>query len=845
MKRLVLLLIGSLLGESSYGAFPSLHLQPVVLQQLHSPTCITHAGDGSGRQFVVDQAGQIRIIKGGMLMPEPFLDIASTASVEADRKVVAMTLLYTERGLLSLAFHPGYADAESPGYGRFYVNYTKPYQPGIDPPWPVPNHTPDCTTVVAEFRVSANDPDRADPTSERRLLMLVQPQRNHNGGGLVFDAAGLLYIGSGDGGGANDNNAGHTGGFEAIPATETTPAIPRPTDALGNGQDRTVLLGKILRIDPLDPDGDGPLRYGIPPSNPFVGEGGGVKEEIYAYGIRNPWGLAFDDGPGGSGRLFCADVGQGRIEEVNLIVNGGNYGWRYKEGREFPTFSSGAATSPMPNPGGVMIDPIAEYGHPGMAGSSLPLLGLSITGGYVYRGAAIAGLQGKYVFGDYGATNGAAGGRMMGLEETAAGSGEFILTEALPILGGNPLSFRVLCLGRDESGELYVGTKSTAGVLALENGRPTGGVYKIVAEPIDPAPVILTAVKDNSLFSETGTEGEALSNGQGPLFVGKTPVASGEHLRRALLQFDLSNVPSGQRWESALLRLHVEAATAANGAARSTMIHQVTAGWGEAGSFSAVGGALAQAGDATWIQRVFSVSAPQFWISDGGDYRGVISASFGLNAQTGFRGFQGPQLVKDVHEWLAAPSQNHGWLIRSDEGAPATVKRLASREDGDPTKRPTLILVPAGHFESWVGRHFPDYRVGQWIDPDGDDDGDGIVNLLEYAYGLNPRETQAEKGLETAVAMGSGGVREVTTTFLRDTAASDLRYRLEKSVDNIEWVAIAESLGGAMTVAQNDGQVLGETEEGGSVRRVSVLFSTGAVDGQRYFVRLVVERVLP
>ena len=271
MKSWLPFLICGLVATAGWGEFPKLHLQPVVLQQVHAPTCLTHAGDGSGRLFVVDQAGQIRVIKGGMLLPTPFLDISSTAGVVADRKVVAMSAAYTERGLLSLAFHPGYADPASAGYRRFYVNYTKPYEAGVDPAPPVADHTPNCTTVIAEFQVSASDPDRAEAASERRLLLVTQPQSNHNGGGLVFDGAGLLYIGSGDGGGADDNNVGHTGG--EAPAQ----GVPRPTAALGNGQDKTVLLGKILRIDPLDPDGAGPLRYGIPPSNPFVGAGGGVK----------------------------------------------------------------------------------------------------------------------------------------------------------------------------------------------------------------------------------------------------------------------------------------------------------------------------------------------------------------------------------------------------------------------------------------------------------------------------------------------------------------------------------------------------------------------------------------
>lgn len=445
-------------------AFPSVHLKPVVLKQIHSPTNITHAGDGSGRLFVCDQPGRILIIKGGMMLPVPFLDITGRA--------FAQTAGYSERGLLGLAFHPGYEDPLSPGYGKFYVNYNKSYSSNTDPATTLVS--PNCTTVIAEFSVSPANPDVALPASERRLMLFVQPQSNHNGGQLEFGPDGFLYIASGDGGSADDNNVGHTGGANSS---------PRPTAGLGNSQDRTNLLGKILRIDPLDPDGSGALTYTIPADNPFTTDASpGIKKEIYAYGLRNPWRFSFDSRPGGTNRLFCGDVGQLRIEEINLITSGGNYGWRYHEGTEFPSFSSGSLTNPMPHPGGTLLPPIAMYAHQGaVTVPALPQLGLSVTGGYVYRGSAIPALQGKYIFGDYGSPAG--DGRIMGLEESAPGSGLFSLTEAVPLIGrANPVvGQRILTLGENEAGEIYFGMKTNGGVLQLgSDGLPAGSIFKVM-----------------------------------------------------------------------------------------------------------------------------------------------------------------------------------------------------------------------------------------------------------------------------------------------------------------------------------------------------------------------------
>jgi glucose/arabinose dehydrogenase len=806
---------------SARGAFPLLHMKPVVLQQFHSPTCIVSAPDGTGRVFVCDQPGRIFIIENGMMRPVPLLDISSTAANPAHQKVIPVNTGYSERGLLSLAFHPGYANPASPGFRRFYLNYNKNYQAGIDPPqhdggsWTV-----NCTTVIAEFQVSAGDRNVADPLSERRLLMYPQPQSNHNGGNLVFDANGLLYIGSGDGGSADDNNVGHTGGAGTS---------PRPTGALGNGQDKTVYLGKILRIDPLGTNGPGG-QYGIPASNPFVSSGGSVKQEIYAFGIRNPWGLSFDEGPGGTGRLFCADVGQGRIEEVNLIVNGGNYGWRYMEGTERPSFSS-----TMTHPGGTLIDPIAQYGHPGMTGTSLPLLGLSITGGHVYRGSGIPALQGKYVFGDYGATAGSASGRLMGLEETSPGSGVFTLNEAIPILGGNPLSTRVISLGRDADGELYVGTKSSGGVLALENGLPNGGLYKLVPVPINPAPVVLTAVKDSSIFSESTSE---FANGQGPLFTGSS---ASNDVRRALLQFDLTSLPAGSRFSSAVLQVHVNASETGAASQRNTLLQRVLAEWGEGPSTSLTGGVSAQNGDATWLNRIFSTSAPLPWSNEGGDYASTISAGFGLFAQSGFRAFFGPQVISDVHTWLATPAVNFGWILNtSDVPSASTTKTLASREDADTAKRPQLVLVPATPYEKWLAQLFPTHLTGQWVDPDLD--GDGIATQLEYAFGYSPLVYDATNGVVPVFTVPSGGSSTLTTAFRRDSAATDLTYRLEISADLTTWTPIAQSLAGAAATGQNGGSVTGESVVSGTIRQVNVTCTLSGGDGVKQFVRLAVAR---
>lgn len=293
-----------------------------VLSGLDSPVFVTNAHDTSERVFIVEQPGRIKVLQANAQEPSVFLDI------------VTKVLSGGERGLLGLAFHPQFRDNK-----RFFVNYTR---------------RPDGATVIAEYRVSAANPNVADAT-EHVLITITQPFANHNGGMIAFGPDSLLYIGMGDGGSAND--------------------------PLENAQDVQELLGKILRIDVDQTNGS--IPYSSPPDNPFFGPTPG-RDEIYAVGLRNPWRFSFDRV---NGQLFVGDVGQGAREEVSIVTRGGNYGWRVFEGTLCTNLG------PIPCSAGSFIPPIAEYGHTGGR--------CSITGGYVYRGAKSTLPMGSYVFGDF------------------------------------------------------------------------------------------------------------------------------------------------------------------------------------------------------------------------------------------------------------------------------------------------------------------------------------------------------------------------------------------------------------------------------------------------------------
>jgi glucose/arabinose dehydrogenase len=329
---------------------PSAYDWQLVVSGLQRPVDLQT--DGSGRLFVIEKVGRIRIIQDGQLLETPFLDISDQVGSVGN-----------EQGFLGLAFHPQYAEN-----GRFFVNYT--------------NNNGD--TEISRFQVST-DPSSADPDSEVKLIGIDQPFPNHNGGALIFGPEGYLYAGLGDGGAAGD---------------------PR-----GNGQSLDTLLGKILRLDV-----DSAQPYGIPADNPF-------GNEIWAYGLRNPWRLSFDKL---TSDLYIGDVGQGEWEEIDFLpagsAGGANFGWDFREGAH--DYEGGG-------PDG-MIDPVAEYSH--QEG------GCSVTGGYVYRGS-MPEWNGIYLYGDY------CTGLIWGLIRSNDGWQKQMLFDA---------DLTITSFGQDEAGEIYL-----------------------------------------------------------------------------------------------------------------------------------------------------------------------------------------------------------------------------------------------------------------------------------------------------------------------------------------------------------------------------------------------------
>lgn len=371
--------LGGWQGTAEDGA-PQLALQRVGTRFV-LPVFVTAPAGETERLFVVEQhSGRIRILRlaDGSIEPEPFLTVAGVTQGG-------------EQGLLGLAFHPGYATN-----GFFFVNYTTTgggsaghsevvrYQAQGDP-----------LTAIA-----------ADPLSKKVLLTYAQPEENHNGGWVGFGADGFLYISTGDGGGGNDRHG-----------------------SIGNGQDRGSLLGKILRIDPNQGD-----PYAIPPGNPFAGVAG-QREEIWAFGLRNPWRCSFDRS---TGDLWIGDVGQGAREEIDFApagVAGLNFGWRPREGSiQTPAY-------PNENPVTPATEPVHDYGRS---------LGFSVTGGYVYRGQAIPELQGTYFFGDFGT------GEIWTLRRQEGQAAEVVeRTEELNSGPPRPVG-GLSSFGEDGAGELYV-----------------------------------------------------------------------------------------------------------------------------------------------------------------------------------------------------------------------------------------------------------------------------------------------------------------------------------------------------------------------------------------------------
>ncbi len=412
-----------------------------VAEGITAPLWATDAPGLANVLFVVDQPGTLWAVnlKTG----------ARTAVLDVSNRLVPLGIFgpdsFDERGFLGVAFHPDFRKN-----GKLYTYTSEPVAGPADfstmPAGVDANHQ----AVITEWR--STDPKRGsaaiDPDSARELLRVDEPQFNHNAGALVFDKTGKLLIAFGDGGGADDVDGQPFIGGELIVGHGD-----------GNGQDLTNPLGSILRIDP-DGYNSANGRYGIPRSNPFVGDKNAV-DEIFAYGFRNPYRMSVDSH---TGQIWVGDVGQNDIEEVDVVYPGGNYGWNLKEGSFFfdPNGNDpGFVTDVDPGVPPGLIDPVAEYDHDE---------GIAIVGGFVYRGRDVKDLGGRYVFGDFARTF-SNDGRLFALDENHE-------IEELRVRGGG-LNASLLGFGEDAKGELYVLTNQT--------GTPfgdTGVVWRLTEAPL-------------------------------------------------------------------------------------------------------------------------------------------------------------------------------------------------------------------------------------------------------------------------------------------------------------------------------------------------------------------------
>jgi glucose/arabinose dehydrogenase len=347
------------------------------------PLIVTGVGDGTNRIFVATQPGTIHVFPNDPAVAEmtTFLDLRDRVHYRVPQE--------NEEGFLGLAFHPKFKEN-----GEFFVYYTNDYK-----------SEGERKSIISRFRVSKEDPNRADPDSEEIIMEIPQPFWNHDGGTIIFGPEGFLYVGLGDGG---------SGG-----------------DPLGHGQNLGTLLGSVLRID-VDHKDEG-LAYAIPKDNPFVGQEG-ARPEIWCYGIRNIWRMAFDRE---TGVLWAGDVGQDIWEEVDILVKGGNYGWNLREGMHPFKRRGSQGSGPRPD----LIEPLLEYHHD---------VGKSITGGNVYRGKGVPELEGGYLYADF------VSGRLWAL---------WYDMDAKKVTANRLISENagaVITFGEDDAGETYFGLQQGA-----------------------------------------------------------------------------------------------------------------------------------------------------------------------------------------------------------------------------------------------------------------------------------------------------------------------------------------------------------------------------------------------
>ena len=413
----------------------------LITEGIGAPMALAPFADGSGRMLLAEQNGVIHLLdRDGKHAEQPFLDLRP--------QMVAINKGMEERGLLALALHPQFNSNR-----KLYVVYSAPLRTNAPPKW-------DHAERLSEFKVSA-DFASADPASERVILEIDEPDWNHNSGRIAFGPDGFLYLSVGDGGAFND-------------VGDVARGRGHPPE--GFGQRLDTLLGKVLR---LDVDRGNP--YGIPKDNPYADGKKGLPE-IFAYGLRNPWGMSFDRG--GKRDLILADVGQDRWEEINVIVNGGNYGWRLREGfdgfdpknpRSAPTNAVSVGVDGKP-----FVDPVLTYKTLRGRGTDSNAFGVTVTGGYVYRGKAIPSLAGKYVFADWSRSMAIPDGTLLVATippGNSAGARWTVEPLAVRDFPNGRIKSYIWALGEDADGELYV----------LANGMNSafgtrGKVFKLVPQ---------------------------------------------------------------------------------------------------------------------------------------------------------------------------------------------------------------------------------------------------------------------------------------------------------------------------------------------------------------------------
>ena len=426
-------------AETNAGPTISLKL---MTEGLGAPIGLVPIPDGSGRLLVAEQAGLIQLIdRDGKKSAQPFLDLRE--------KIVPLGKGMEERGLLGLALNPQFKFNH-----KFYGVYSAPLRTNAPLQW-------DHAERLSEFRTTGADFATADPASERVLLEIDEPDWNHNSGRLAFGPDGFLYWTVGDGGAFND-------------VGDVARGRGHPPE--GNGQKLDTLLGKVLRLDV-----EHGTPYGIPKDNPYADGKRGLPE-IFAYGLRNPWGISFDRG--GKHDLIVVDVGQDRWEEINVIVNGGNYGWRLREG--FDGFDPKKPLSAPTNAvtvgadGKPFVNPVFTYKTLRGRGTDPDSYGVTITGGYVYRGKAFPSLVGKYIFADWSRSMAIPDGTLLvatipsGESSAARWTVQPLALKDFP--NGRIKAF-IWALGEDEDGELYV---LANGINSVANTR--GKVFKLVPQ---------------------------------------------------------------------------------------------------------------------------------------------------------------------------------------------------------------------------------------------------------------------------------------------------------------------------------------------------------------------------